>query len=120
MKRAGADDAFGIVAYTLKDTLSPYGSVSRGVCSQDGKALVSVDERLEIAETDGSIQDADSGLSFSGDEFVSMNFWVCQPAIFPKIEADFRTFLIRWRTLPKEKSISLSSFRTCCRAAPLK
>jgi UTP-glucose-1-phosphate uridylyltransferase len=93
MKRATADDAFGIVAYTLKDTLSPYGSVSRGVCSQDGKALVSVDERLEIAETDGSIQDADSGLSFSGDELVSMNFWVCQPAIFPKIEADFRTFL---------------------------
>ncbi len=93
MKRADADDAFGIVAYTLKDTLSPYGSVSRGVCSQDGKALVSVDERLEIAETDGSIQDADSGLSFSGDELVSMNFWVCQPAIFPKIEADFRAFL---------------------------
>jgi UTP-glucose-1-phosphate uridylyltransferase len=93
MKRATAADAFGIVAYTLKDTLSPYGSVSRGVCSQDGKALRSVDERLEIAETDGQIQDAHTGMHFSGEELVSMNFWVCQPAIFPKIEADFRTFL---------------------------
>jgi UTP-glucose-1-phosphate uridylyltransferase len=93
IKRTDADDAFGIVAYTLKDTLSPYGSVSRGVCSQEGRALLSVDERLEIADTDGQIQDSDSGMTFSGDELVSMNFWVCQPSIFPKIEADFRTFL---------------------------
>jgi UTP-glucose-1-phosphate uridylyltransferase len=93
MQRARAADAFGIVAYTLKDTLSPYGSVSRGVCSQDGKALRSVDERLEIADTNGQIQDAHTGMNFSGEELVSMNFWVCQPSIFPKIEADFRTFL---------------------------
>jgi UTP-glucose-1-phosphate uridylyltransferase len=93
IRRTKGGDGFGIVAYTLKDTLSPYGSVSRGVCSQQGNALVSVDERLEIAEADGEIRDADSGLVFNGGELVSMNFWICQPAIFPKIESDFRAFL---------------------------
>ncbi|MDM9630323.1 nucleotidyltransferase family protein [Robiginitalea aurantiaca] len=93
IKKTDSDEAFGIVAYTLKDTLSPYGSVSRGVCSQEGKSLLSVDERLEIAESDGQIKDSDSGLNFSGEELVSMNFWVCQPSIFPKIEADFKAFL---------------------------
>ena len=86
-------EAFGLVAYTLKDTLSPHGSVSRGVCRQEGTSLISVDERTEIADTDGQIRDADSGISFSGNELVSMNFWVCQPELFPKIESDFRTFL---------------------------
>lgn len=88
-----APDAFGLVAYTLKDTLSPHGSVSRGVCSQEGSSLVSVDERIEIEDREGQIRDADSGLTFTGNELVSMNFWVCQPSIFPKIESDFRKFL---------------------------
>ena len=93
MKGASAPDAYGLVAYTLKDTLSPHGSVSRGVCSQEGNALVSVDERIKIADQGGHIRDEDSGLSFSGNELVSMNFWICQPGIFPKIESDFREFL---------------------------
>lgn len=84
---------FGLVAYTLEDTLSPHGSVSRGVCSQQGDTLLSVNERLEIARYDKGIRDSHSGLEFSGKELVSMNFWVCQPLIFEQIEADFRHFL---------------------------
>ena len=84
---------FGLVAYTLEDTLSPHGSVSRGVCSQEGDTLLSVDERLEIAREGDSLKDADSGLSFTGKELVSMNFWVCNPSIFDQIESDFRDFL---------------------------
>lgn len=95
MRAAEAPDAYGLVAYTLRDTLSPHGSVSRGVCSQAGRSLVSVDERTEIEEAGGGIRDAASGLAFSGDELVSMNFWICQPGIFPKIESDLREFLAR-------------------------
>ncbi len=84
---------FGLIAYTLEDTLSPHGSVSRGVCSREGDKLVSVNERLEIARHDDGIRDAHSGLEFRGDELVSMNFWVCQPMIFEQIESDFRHFL---------------------------
>ncbi|MEJ2584137.1 MAG: sugar phosphate nucleotidyltransferase [Robiginitalea sp.] len=86
-------DSFGLVAYTLKDTLSPHGSVSRGVCRQEGSSLRSVDERLEIADSNGQIRDADSGITFTGNELVSMNFWVCQPDLFSRIESDFREFL---------------------------
>lgn len=90
----GDEDAnYGLVAYTLKDTLSPHGTVSRGVCRQEGSRLLSVDERLKIADHGSEIKDADTGMTFSGDELVSMNFWVCQPSIFPKIEADFTEFL---------------------------
>ncbi len=93
MKDPSSQGNFGLVAYTLEDTLSPYGSVSRGVCSREGNRLQSVDERTEIERGEGGIRDADSGLEFSGKELVSMNFWICQPDIFPKIEADFRHFL---------------------------
>ncbi|WP_088340363.1 nucleotidyltransferase family protein [Robiginitalea sediminis] len=90
---ASSGASFGLVAYTLEDTLSPHGSVSRGVCSQDGNRLQSVDERTEIIREGNRVHDADSGLEFTGKELVSMNFWVCQPSIFPKIESDFRAFL---------------------------
>lgn len=93
MARSADQKPFGLVAYTLEDTLSPHGSVSRGVCSHEGNQLRSVDERVEILREGDRVHDADSGLEFTGKELVSMNFWVCQPSIFPKIESDFRTFL---------------------------
>ena len=95
------DRAFGLVAYTLKDTLSPYGSVSRGVCKQEGSSLLSVEERTEIAQTENGISDAASGLEFTGDELVSMNFWVCKPSIFNRIEQDLSSFLKKGENLEK-------------------
>ncbi|QBA65542.1 UTP--glucose-1-phosphate uridylyltransferase [Muriicola soli] len=100
---AGDSDpnAFGLVAYTLKDTLSPYGSVSRGVCKQDGNSLVSVEERTQIEEGEKGISDADSDTKFSGEELVSMNFWVCKPIIFDQIEEDIRSFFKEEENLEK-------------------
>ncbi len=84
---------YGLVAYTLSDTLSEFGSVSRGVCEQDGNKLTSVVERIKIEKQDDKIIDTDSGIQFSGDELVSMNFWVCHPSIFNVIEEELRTFI---------------------------
>ncbi len=99
-KDAGSE-AFGLVAYTLRDTLSEYGSVSRGVCKREGKALISVEERIKIEQQGDSIQDTDSGIQFTGDELVSMNFWICRPAIFDQIEKDLRTFLSKAENMEK-------------------
>ncbi len=88
-----ARETFGLVAYTLKDTLSEYGSVSRGVCEQEGTKLISVVERTKIEKQDKGIVDINSGLEFTGEELVSMNFWVCQPSIFGQIEDDIRSFI---------------------------
>ncbi len=50
-------------------------------------------ERTKIQKVDGGLTDTDSGLHFSGNELVSMNFWICNPTIFEHIENDLRIFL---------------------------
>lgn len=46
-----------------------------------------------MIEKDGKVIDEDSQNEYTGEEHVSMNFWVCKPSIFDKIESDFRAFL---------------------------
>ncbi len=87
------NEAYALLGYTLKDTLSEHGSVSRGVCEVNGDNLVSVQERLKLVQKENNIIDEDTNLEFTGDEQASMNFWVCRPSIFNKIESEFRTFL---------------------------
>ncbi len=87
------DNTYALVGYTLRDTLSTHGSVSRGVCQVDGDNLLSVDERLKLEPDGDKVKDLDSGNTYSGDEHVSMNFWICKPSIFDKIESEFREFL---------------------------
>ena len=87
------NDAYALLGYTLKDTLSEHGSVSRGVCEVKGDNLVAVQERLKLVQKENSIVDEDTNLEFTGDEQASMNFWVCRPSIFDKIESEFRIFL---------------------------
>lgn len=87
------DSAYALLGYTLKDTLSEHGSVSRGVCEVNGDNLVSVQERLKLVQKENNIIDEDTNLEFTGDEQASMNFWVCRPSIFDKIESEFRIFL---------------------------
>jgi NDP-sugar pyrophosphorylase family protein len=87
------DEAYALLGYTLKDTLSEHGSVSRGVCEVNGDNLVSVQERLKLVQKENNIVDEDTNLEFTGHEQASMNFWVCRPSIFDKIESEFRIFL---------------------------
>ena len=86
-------ETYGLVAYTLSDTLSEHGSVSRGVCERDGSSLLSVEERTKIERQPDGIKDLDTGIKFTGDEMVSMNFWICRPSVFKHIEEDLREFL---------------------------
>jgi len=93
MREHPTDNSFALVGYTLKNTLSVHGSVSRGVCQVANSDLVSVDERLKLVPKDDGVFDEDSGNMYTGNEQVSMNFWVCKPSIFEKIESEFRGFL---------------------------
>ncbi|MCE2613952.1 UTP--glucose-1-phosphate uridylyltransferase [Flavobacteriaceae bacterium D16] len=99
IKSEDGENSFGLVAYTLRDTLSEYGSVSRGVCEQQGDQLVSVIERTKLEEQENGILDIDSGLSFTGDELVSMNFWVCQPTLFDQVTKDLKSFIAQGENL---------------------
>lgn len=84
---------FGIIAYSLNETLSKNGSVSRGICKVDGKLLQSIYEYKEIEMQNKSILDKKENKSFIGTEAVSMNFWICDPYIFEEIELQLRNFI---------------------------
>ena len=84
-----------MVSYLLKNTLSPHGTVSRGVChiNDDGK-LVSVVEYTKLSSHGKNVYNNGVLLPEIGLETpVSMNFWGFTPTIFPWLEKQFRIFL---------------------------
>jgi len=84
---------FTLVGYQLKDTLSEFGSVSRGVCTVKNNSLNSIIERTKISKSNGVITDQDSGITLDSNATVSMNFWICTPKIFDYTGPYFETFL---------------------------
>jgi len=86
-----------MVGYTLRDTLSPFGHVTRGVCRVGQNGLVDhVTEVKQIIEQDGRLTGVDehgAPWTFTGDEPVSMNFWGFTPAVFPLLRDQFLDFL---------------------------
>ena len=93
IKNNNASDKFALVAYNLKNTLSKFGSVSRGVCEVNNNQLTSIIERTKISEKNTQIIDEDSGVILDANTTVSMNFWICNASIFKYIETYFRKFL---------------------------
>lgn len=92
--RTNADkDTYGLVGYALSNTLSEYGSVSRGICELQGSTLRSVKEHTQLERQNDGVIDRDSGKVFGGRELVSMNFWICGPSLFDHIEQALRHFL---------------------------
>lgn len=93
---ARSERAFSMVGYRLKETLSEFGTVSRGVCSLDKNgSLVAVNEMRKISANSGVIQNVEDGVvtDLTGDEFVSMNFWGFSPLIFKYLDELFIDFL---------------------------
>jgi len=78
---------YGLVSYKLKNTLSNFGSVSRGVCKVSNGKLSSINEHLKIERTDGVIKDFDSGNILDKDDYVSMNFWLCRSNFFNYLDS---------------------------------
>ncbi len=92
----GAQDA-AMVAYRLKNTVSPFGTVTRGVCSVENGLLRGVKETYKIKLfPDGTIRDtseSENGPILAPDTFVSMNLWGCHQDILPVMEKYFAGFL---------------------------
>ena len=84
---------YAMVGYSLKNTVTPNGTVSRGICSVDSGYLTSVEEHTKI---DGSFVDtlADgSKIQLKGDDIVSMNLWGFTPDFFDALGNQFDKFL---------------------------
>lgn len=88
---------YAMVGYTLRDTLSEYGPVSRGLCQCDGQMFLRrVVERRKVEKTaTGAHYFEDDGAErfLSGNEIVSRNLWGFQPSIFHHLKVHFQRFL---------------------------
>jgi NDP-sugar pyrophosphorylase family protein len=100
---SGSTD-YTLVAYPLRNTLSPFGTVSRGICEVDsGGYLRAIVERTRIAADGGCALDTDGdgrSARLSGDELVSMNLWGFTPSIFPELREYFARFRDRHANHP--------------------
>lgn len=106
--------ALGMAGYRLSNTLSDYGSVTRGVCEVDENGYLShIEETFEIVRTesgagirkeDGSIEPIDA------DAAVSMNMWALVPAFFQPLAEGFDTFLSGLTAEDKKAEYLLPNF----------
>ncbi len=98
---------FSMVGYQLKDTLSDFGSVSRGICELDqNKNLKKIVETTKILKRGDKIisleEDGKEG-QLTGNENVSMNIWGFKPSVFEILEKKFVTFLETEINKPKSE-----------------
>jgi len=86
-----------MVGYPVKNTLSPHGTVNRGVCAVHDGFLESVEEHTELAaDSRGTITGKNlrgESVEVDPDALVSMNFWAFTPAFFKPLETQFIDFL---------------------------
>lgn len=82
---------YSMVSYKLINTMSDYGSVSRGICNVDNGKLVDINERTNIVKKDGNLVYIDEGEHLiDKDALVSVNFWGFTPSMF---EDAYRYFI---------------------------
>ena len=86
-----------MVGYSLVNTLSPHGTVNRGLCTSIKGTLTSVREIIGIQRgEDGSIRGKTgdgTDIEIKEDSLVSMNFWGFYPGFLPLLENHFIKFL---------------------------
>lgn len=91
----GAQDAV-MVAYRLKNTVSAFGTVTRGVCMVENELLTGIRETYKIKlMPDGEIladAESDNAYPLAPDTFVSMNLWGYHQDILPVMEKYFADF----------------------------
>ena len=91
----GAD--YSMVGFRLEETLSPNGTVSRGICRKDADGyLVSIEEHKKVERTGDHVYDTledGTEVPLALDDVASMNMFGFTPAVFGQIEREFGAFL---------------------------
>jgi NDP-sugar pyrophosphorylase family protein len=93
---SGSPD-YSMVGFVLRNTLSDFGSVARGVCqvSADGY-LEHIVELTKVERNANGARNTDAAgtvTKFTGDEPVSMNMWGFTPQVFDQLRERFEKFL---------------------------
>ena len=97
VKNSNQSSAYAMVGYKLENTLSDFGSVSRGVCDIENKLLTDVTEHTSIVRKKENIIFEDEGrkVKIDKDTIVSMNFWGFTPDFFKQTEKEFKEFIVK-------------------------
>ena len=93
---SGSPD-YAMVGFVLRNTLSDFGSVARGVCqvSDDGY-LEHIVELTKVERDANGARNTDTAgtvTKLTGDEPVSMNMWGFTPQVFDQLRERFEKFL---------------------------
>lgn len=94
LQSGNSDDA--LVGFVLRNTLSEFGAVSRGVCRLKDNYLENIREITGIEKSGSAARYKKSAGEFqplTGDEMVSMNMWGFHPRIFNFLREQFLEFL---------------------------
>ncbi|MGA2752956.1 MAG: sugar phosphate nucleotidyltransferase [Terracidiphilus sp.] len=93
---SGSPD-YSMVGFVLRNTLSDFGSVARGVCQVSGDGYLEHIVELTKVERDGNgarnTDAAGTVTKLTGDEPVSMNMWGFTPPVFDQLRERFEKFL---------------------------
>ena len=83
---------FSMVAFQLDNTLSDFGSVTRGLCTLKENKLDTVIETGGLILSEEGVR-SDRSIQLNGKEPVSMNVWGFTPDLFDYLESMFIQFL---------------------------
>lgn len=106
---------YAMVGYRVENTLTEYGTVSRGVCTTDENGfLTSIHERTKVSRAaDGKIVYAADGDEPAGiipeGAPVSVNFWGFTPSFLPALEDRLRDLFAQLAENPLKKECYLPS-----------
>lgn len=93
----GTENRYSMVGFSIGNTLSESGTVSRGICQTDAdNNLMSIVERTKIQRMDGSVKYLDENenwVAIDDSTPVSMNFWGFTPDYFKYSNEYFIKFL---------------------------
>lgn len=94
--KSGSED-YAMVGFVLRNTLSDFGTVARGVCQVGNTGyLTGIVEMTAVARDGNAAKNTDANgkvTQLTGDEPVSMNYWGFTPKIFPQLREYFTKFL---------------------------
>ena len=90
------EHCYAMVGYRVRNTVTEFGSVARGVCEVENGMLTSITERMQIYQRGDHAAYTEDGAHFidlPGDTTVSMNFWGFSPLYLRELERRFPAFL---------------------------
>lgn len=103
LKNIKDDTQYAMVAYKLKNTLSNYGTVSRGICITENNYLKTVTERTKIGYLENKLVYFEDDKHYNIDEetLVSVNLFGFTPKIFKDANNYFIEFFKKCPDLEK-------------------